>query len=374
LFQFGQRNDVVFMGQQCKEESFSKQEKEEIFHITKSVVDSFAQLEGRNTNPGFVLTDDRPCEQLYWDAVREIVSLDSVEEILSSCDAMYRKYKNGRGLIGATAAIAWTPLERSTYECISYRKKERWGSVRSIDASSVIDMDEKYPDVFDSYDPENEYVCITPHSPCPVLFGIRGLNPETLISCNEQIGSEEKDGWMVFLSNQASDDHLVSCSIDEVEPFRSVIIEGVVGEKPRVVAGGHVVFSLKSFDGKSCIDCAAYEPTKQFRRIIRELECGDELVVYGGVRSDPLTVNSEKIKVLSLVSLVEKVENPVCSQCGKHMKSVGKDLGFRCRRCGTRSDKPLLRQVDRGIDLGMYEVPVVARRHLSRPLKLLNRD
>jgi tRNA(Ile2)-agmatinylcytidine synthase len=243
-----------------------------------------------------------------------------------------------------------------------------------MDASSVITMEKECPDVFDSYDHLNKCVCIAPHSPCPVLYGIRGLNPDAMMSYRDRIISEEHEGWLFFLSNQASDDHLCSCSIAEVQPFQSVIVESEVQEKPRVIEGGHVVFSLKDYEGKTSVDCAAYEPTKQFRDIVKQLRIGDVVVVYGGVRTDPLTINIEKIQIVSLVSVMEKVENPVCSLCGKHMKSIGKGQGYRCKRCGTKSDTPLTQQIKRGIDVGMYEVPVVARRHLSRPLKLLETD
>jgi tRNA(Ile2)-agmatinylcytidine synthase len=176
----------------------------------------------------------------------------------------------------------------------------------------------------------------------------------------------------MFLSNQATDDHLKTSSIDDIQPFESVIIEGIVKRSPWVISGGHILFSLKDPIQESCIDCAAYEPTKQFREVIKALYPGDHVVVYGGVRQNPLTVNIEKIKIRSLVEIKEKIENPVCNRCGKHMKSIGRDQGYRCKSCGTRSNEPKQRVIKRLIEPGMYEVPVVARRHLSRPLKLIN--
>ena len=91
--------------------------------------------------------------------------------------------------------------------------------------------------------------------------------------------------------------------------------------------------------------------------------------VYGGVREQPLTINIEKINIKHLTKIVEKIENPVCPNCGKHMKSKGKDQGYKCKRCGAKSDKPLLQEKQRKIHTGFYEVPVCARRHLSKPLK-----
>ena len=96
---------------------------------------------------------------------------------------------------------------------------------------------------------------------------------------------------------------------------------------------------------------------------------GDVVEVYGGIRRQPLTVNIEKIRIEHLTTIVEKIENPVCSNCGKHMKSKGKDQGYKCKVCGTKSDKPIVREKKRTIQTGFYEVPVCARRHLSEPLK-----
>jgi tRNA(Ile2)-agmatinylcytidine synthase len=95
--------------------------------------------------------------------------------------------------------------------------------------------------------------------------------------------------------------------------------------------------------------------------------------VYGGLRENPLTVNIEKINIQYLKDVVEKIENPICPKCGKHMKSKGKDQGFKCKICGIKSDKPKLRQRQRMIRTGFYEVPVCARRHLSKPLKRVSK-
>ena len=119
----------------------------------------------------------------------------------------------------------------------------------------------------------------------------------------------------------------------------------------------------------STIDCAAYEPTKKFRNIIRDLNAGDIVEIYGSIRNHPLTVNVEKMKVNHLVKILQKIENPVCPNCRKHMKSIGKNQGFKCKKCGVKCDKPQLKAKQRSIQLGFYEVPVCARRHLSKPLK-----
>jgi tRNA(Ile2)-agmatinylcytidine synthase len=175
------------------------------------------------------------------------------------------------------------------------------------------------------------------------------------------------DSWLLFETNQGTDDHLQRSPIAHISPFESVIIEGSVVKNPYTIQGGHVLFILK--DSTGTIPCAAYEPTKEFRNVVRGLSIGDVVEVYGGVREHPLTINLEKLHVKHVVSLEEKTENPICPTCGKHMKSKGTNQGYKCVRCNTTSRYAIVRNKPRTITLGFYEVPVCARRHLSKPLK-----
>jgi tRNA(Ile2)-agmatinylcytidine synthase len=130
-----------------------------------------------------------------------------------------------------------------------------------------------------------------------------------------------------------------------------------------------VIFSIS--DGTGEVDCAAYEPTKEFRDVVRELIKGDLVEIYGGVHDRPFTLNIEKMRVLELQKKMVKVHNPMCPKCGKRMKSTGRDGYYRCKRCGIKiKGGEELEEVERKIRTGWYEVPVCARRHLSMPLKI----
>jgi tRNA(Ile2)-agmatinylcytidine synthase len=288
---------------------------------------------------------------------------------LTSADASFSGYKNRRGLIGATASIAWLSQFDKTYELITYREEHQWGTKRKIDINSVITIDKQFRTTFDNYDYVNNHNRIAPNSPCPVLYGIRGISIQELNRARPLVQSERVDSWILFETNQATDDHLQKTVINNIGGYQSVILEGRVSKNPWTIEGGHVFFTLKDTTGT--IDCAAYEPTKEFRTVIKSLHLGDIVEVYGGVRTYPLTINMEKINIKKLVSVVEKIENPVCNSCGKHMKSLGKTQGFKCKECGTRSSLPKLVHRKRTIHSGLYEVPVCARRHLSKPLKRL---
>ena len=146
---------------------------------------------------------------------------------------------------------------------------------------------------------------------------------------------------------------------------------GEVLQKPRNITGGHVIFPIGDHSGE--IDCAAYEPTKQFREVVRFLLPGDRIRVFGSVRpgeSDHgMTINLEKIEILSLAP---HLKNPSCPKCKTSMESMGKNAGFRCRNrsCGYRDPAAVKVEVlgNRELRKGYYEPPPVAWRHLYKPI------
>jgi tRNA(Ile2)-agmatinylcytidine synthase len=337
--------------------------------IDKSIK-KIAILDDKKTNPGFVMVSKKFNNNFYKNAVQNIVSLKQTKIFLDNNEAFYKGYKNCRGLIGATAAISWSASYDKTYEIISYRLPKNWGTERNIDINSIIEMDKSIGSTFDNFDYENNHNRISPNSPCPILYGIRGNCVKDLIKATTVIESETPESWLVFETNQGTDDHLVNQIIPNIKRYQSVIVKGEVSKNPYTLKGGHVFFTIYG-NGKN-IDCAAYEPTKQFRNIIRKLRGGDKVKVYGGIRNKPLTINIEKIQVISLSNITKKIENPICPKCGKHMKSVGKNQGFRCKNCKTKDNNPKMTEMKRELKTGTYEVPVCARRHLSKPLKRIN--
>ena len=326
-------------------------------------------LEDSTTNPGIVISKKKLPEWLYWNAVRDVLDIELVERILKKNNAKFLKFKNGRGIIGASASIAWR-ARKFTYEILTYLSEDKWKDERYIDENSVIEMDKKTRYTFDNYDYENNYVAISPHSKTPVLFGIRGLEPEELIKAKDMIKSTPYNAWFLFLTNQGTDEHLVKRRIKEVKEYQNVILRGKVVKEARKIEGGHSIFQIEDSTGK--IDCAAYEPTKNFRNTINKLKVGDEVEVYGSVRGAPRTINIEKIRILRLAEIRVKVANPRCPKCGRRMESLGRGKGYRCRKCRIRlpEDAAEFKILDREIKEGWYEVPVIARRHLSMPLKI----
>jgi len=97
------------------------------------------------------------------------------------------------------------------------------------------------------------------------------------------------------------------------------------------------------------------------------LAIGDKVTVYGSIRKYPYTLNIEKIKIDKLADIYKKLI-PTC-KCGSKMSSIGKNKGYRCEKCGSKTTDIKYVKIERKIKEGFYEVPVCARRHLSKPLK-----
>lgn len=343
----------------------------ELVSRASKVLERVARLECDQTNPGIVASNRRPTPSLYWRAVREIVPIKEVESILRSSNAVWKKFKKGRGIIGAASAMSWRPRDR-TWEVIAYRAPRMFGTPRRIEPESVIEMDKATKLTFNNYDYENGHIAIAPGSPCPILFGIRGGSPAELLNAKDMIRGEKPHKWLLFMTNQATEDHLMTRRIADLQPMMSARVSAHVAQMPFTIPGGHVIVRIS--DGKE-IDAAFYEPSRGFREVARALIPGDEVVLYGSVRDEPRSLNVEKMLVRKLVEDVRKTHNPICEKCGKSMGSMGTNQGFRCKRCGSKSDgsKAVLTEYPREIKSGWYEPPVASRRHLHKPIRRMSR-
>ncbi|MDO9043878.1 MAG: tRNA(Ile)(2)-agmatinylcytidine synthase [Methanobacteriaceae archaeon] len=353
----------------------STAKKEEAKKIILESVKNLSEMDNENTNPGVVFYEGRSINgQMLMDnrlpvfatrAIKEILTIKEAEKLARDIGAEIHQFKKGRGIIGALAAIGCY-LRDSTFELLAYRLPENYGSLRKINPESVVIMNEKtYPQTFDNLD--EGYMAIEPHTPCPILYGIRGESPEAVMEAYNLVESLEPiEGYFIFETNQHTDMHLQKISkISDMKQFACYIINGVVKDNPRVIEGGHIFFTLEDSSGE--IECAAYEPTKGFRNIVKKLIPGDKVEIYGGIGAQE-TLNIEKIRIINLAPLF-KEENPLCA-CGKRMKSAGTDKGFKCTKCGNklRDGQKLRIEIQRDINEGFYEVPPSARRHLSKQL------
>ena len=315
--------------------------------IVLDYVSRLSMFDCENTNPGVVFYKGEITPSMVdysLKAIYSIISIEEAEEFAGEIGAEIHKFKKGRGIIGSIAAIS-CPLEDYTYELLAYRESEKFGQLRKIDYDSVYEMDkETFPETFENID--GKYLAIEPKTPCPVLYGIRANNPEVLKKAYDMVVPNENIAdFQIFKTNQHTDMHIqdVEC-IADMKQYSCYKIRGEVKDKPHVIEGGHMFFTL--FDESSEIECAAYEPTKSFRKTVSKLSAGDVVELYGGIGREN-TFNIEKFQVIDLNDVVYK--NPIC-QCGKRMTSAGRNKGL------------------------FYETPVSARRHLAKPLIRMNLD
>ncbi|MGB6500597.1 MAG: tRNA(Ile)(2)-agmatinylcytidine synthase, partial [Thermoplasmata archaeon] len=276
------------------------------------------------TDPALVAVRGRLPPALYWAAVREVVPVDSVVRALDSCGADYRTRGSARGLVGASAAIAW-PGRRRTWELISYRSADRWGTRRTVDSDSVIRVQRADPHLFLCHDPRTRRLLIAPHSPCPILFGLRGRTRAAPLHARARVRSEPVERWMLFRTNQGTGDHLVARSGTEIAPFLSAIVEGTVASIPHAGPGGHVRFDLEDPTGER-IPCVAFEPTKTLPRVARSLAVGDRVRLWGSRGGGP----GLRLEGLRLVRPVPRfaIDKPTCPTCDRPSRSRGRGRGF----------------------------------------------
>ena len=156
-----------------------------------------------------MVVEEQPDPAFYRCAVKDFCEIDEAIRVLDDSGARYRGWKNRRGLIGATAAVA-SDLPDRTSEILVYRKPERWGTPRNVDRQSLFDAERAtFPHTWDTVDVVNNVVVCVPHTPDPVLFGIRGESPSWVMHARQMIRSEPPGIEQIWVTNQGTDAHLL---------------------------------------------------------------------------------------------------------------------------------------------------------------------
>ncbi|ADB61304.1 domain of unknown function DUF1743 [Haloterrigena turkmenica DSM 5511] len=354
-------------------------EPDRAFDVARERLEALAETADERTHPGLVVTDEDPAtvpgevSVFTRRAIRDHLEISEAVDLLERRGYRSWSVGDGRGRIGALAAVgAWNALEEWTHEHISYRESDRWGTPREVDRESVfVAADRGYPEVWDTVDRgESETVCV-PHTPGPILHGIRGDDPDAVRNVADRIEGESVASSQLFVTNQGTDVHLRDAKLATVEDDRAYRTDGRVASEPETRRGGHVFVTLEAVgdtatrgDDRERLECTAFEPTKRFRDRVRALRVGDRLTVCGEVSRG--TLKLEKFAVRDLVT-TERV-TPTCPDCERRMESAGRNQGYRCRDCGTSADGKAERPLERDLEVGWYEVPPCARRHIAKPL------
>jgi tRNA(Ile2)-agmatinylcytidine synthase len=312
---------------------------EAAFEMLAAKVTELSDVSG-GANSGMVFLDNpsksHQFEKLYLNALSGLVSPHKVRRLLREQGVRTLELGNGMGLVGAASALGFDEHFDHTYELISYRRKEFWGTRRNVDSSSVRNMDSRmFPHTFNNYDYQKRKVLIAPHGPDPVFVGIRGESPRAVVRAFDMLAYDEPmDGHMVYVSNQHTDAHLQLEQNWKV--YSSGWFQGVVKEV-QVGAGGHVFVAIEAKGRRHF--AAAYEPTGDLRRTARLLRPGDRVRAFGGVRRatslHPKILNLEKLEVISSVGRTSSLPKGIyisSPRANRHLTKPLTRYGFENRK------------------------------------------
>ncbi len=341
-------------------------------------IEEYAELKHGKSDPVIVVKYGGITNELrkvYQRALRELIPSKYVFRILKDReDIKIIYYKKGRGIVGAVSAIGSYKLKNFTYELLIYRNIYDRTKERKVDIDVLYEIDKKYrPLVFANFDYTKKRLLAVSHGPDPVILGIRSYDPcvlTNILSILFKKISFEKA--VIYKSNQGTNAHLsIIKKIKDIRPYDSVIVKGIVIEKPKIIRGGHVIFNLK--DDTGSITCSVYKQTGRLNRLAKLLHKGDFIEVGGGIipfKSYGNTLNVEYIRFI-YAKPIESYLNPLCPRCGSRMKSMGRNKGFKCPKCGYKNSeiRKIKKIFPRYIDLGLYTQSPIAYRHLTKPFE-----
>lgn len=292
------------------------------------------------SEPGMVWFDSKPSPEFYRMAVQDEVLVHEAPSATWSA--------GGRGIIGATAAVAW-PQEVSTWEGIAWRQRHE--GPRRLD-DEVLERLDAHPRLVACRDPRKGRGLLAPRGASPVLFGLRGSErcavQQGVEDLLEAEGTEKAAAWRIFQTNQGSGDHLL--------PAVEAVVEDV-----HILRGGHV--ALDTTEGT----WLAFAPSDDLRRLAAGLVVGD--VVRGlGLISHEEGRKGLHLEALNHVSGPDRDKRrPLCPTCNIRMKSAGRNQGLRCPSCPHQD-------IDRWVGTpvapsGWVQPPLDRRRHLMPDLR-----
>ncbi len=334
--------------------------------MKKSIISIVNQLyvhNNPNTNPGIVFMKSKPDFDFYKRCLCEDVPIDSARELIDDYEGERVEINNGRGIIGATASIAWRPGFH-TFELICYQgeKKIKLSKEQKISIARLCDT---WKGTFNNMDEENGTPSIFPKERTPVFFGIRAINPLILMKLFEEIKTKFSgipEDFLIYETNQGTDDH-IRFSNGTISEGMGVKIVGRIDGKTERSRGGHLKGNIMC--GRDQIKFIVFEPSKKFRNIFENLWDGDKVNLFGSISRGVVKV--EKLEVLSLSKPFKRVV-PVCQLCDVKGKNRGSG-NYVCPSCGI-SILPEYSLIPRKVSEGSFQPPVSARRHLSMPWEI----
>ena len=342
------------------------------------------------TQPGIIILDGsklqrKDFKKMYMysrNAMYKIISSEVLEKTIASFKDkilyLFNLYGK-RGLIGALAAVGnYLPTDH-TYELLVYRNFLERSKSRRIN----IIPDTSYEDenTFAHVDLETNKPIWSPHGPDPVILGIRGNKVSSILSIFNRIKRHITfNRWMIFLTNQGTDEHLIAYedSQDELNAYSQFYGIAEINGAPVKERGGHL--KIEGRINNRLVDLIAYEPSGYLRKIIETLEPNIHIKVggslkYSSVKKEKMILNLQKIyNETPLITMYRKI-NPKCPRCGSSMESIGTYKGYICKKCKYHIYTDIKPTVDKIKWIPQISLPPYRSiRHLSKPLKRYGRE
>ena len=306
-------------------------------------------------SPCLIISFKKFPEKWYWSSVRGHVDSSSRKKQIENENCIFFTHNSNSGIVGASAAISWLPSSTSSWELISWRRKELIGTERMVNFHDITRLDEKFPETFVNRDPTKKRGLIAPRTPCPVLYGIRGPNSKSVTDAHFWLQSQKKietcSSYAVHISNQLSDDHIIS------------LCTGTVVSEPVETKGGHSYLDVISNSELNRI--IAFREGGEVNDLLRTLAPGD-IICWTGIVSPNDSVHLEKLVLINPSPRIER--RPNC--CDRTMRSSGKNQQLRCKNCKKTTKKYWVYSTN-SVKANIWVEPSPSnRRHLSKPLSI----
>ena len=190
---------------------------------------------------------------------------------------------------------------------------------------------------------------LAPRGNSPVLFGIRTWEQEVANHAAQTLiegkMTEHVSGWLIFETNQATNDHLD-------EPIECIV------EKIETIKGGHTIIKSETHQ------FVAFRESGNLALLCQQLKPGDVVECMGLEAPD----QSIHIEFLRIKHLQPQRHRPLCPVCNKSMSSMGTNQGIRCKKCGHISEDNWEERERNLPQLVWIQPSPSSRRHLAKSL------
>ena len=336
-----------------EDESRSDQHRSRLVATIRRTVQTFFARDRSimsESRPGWVLahTEDVNSEPFFTNtyelALHTIVPWETLIPELDNSRAVVQYYGQN-ALVGAVAALGAVPKEYWSFELLTYRKSNDIS--RIVDENLICKLDEEYyPRLFNNCEQDGRSSrCIAvPKGPDAVVFGLRGYDPELMLSLVSRLRSSSVESYSLFVSNQHTGEHW-DVAQKALIPYHVVRSKATVSGTPTILKGGHVLLPVLLAEQGIETELIAFKRSGAVVSLLRKLLKGDQIEFVGGVFPDPgdqsrLTIELEGLRAISLVPK-QRRRYRECPNCNGLLTSAGRGKGVKCRKCSFKSDEPL---------------------------------